>query len=322
VIIRGNDIHDNNNGIFAGTGGGDEMSRRLLVEGNHIYNNGSLTDYYHHNVYNEVNGVVYQFNRFGSPRAGNYGVLGANIKERSAGVVIRYNWIEDGAHLIDVVDAQEAASDTIAMDSFHETRIYGNVLVRTGTDKGSMIHYGGDSGIYSHYRKGTLHFYQNTLVVKNEGAVDWDSPAVFELSTNDEHLVSMNNIYNTTAAVGALAPICFLGERDGVVSGIASFDHDWVSPGWSAYNSIPGISLDVVAQVSGLGECIESTPPGFEDAGSGDFALTTEGNAVGAGADLSSVVPSEHAVVSQYVTHQAGEPRPVKSAPSVGAFEP
>ncbi|MBK6519857.1 MAG: hypothetical protein IPG04_38430 [Polyangiaceae bacterium] len=30
-----------------------------------------------------------------------------------------------------------------------------------------MVHYGGDSGMLDTYRKGTLHFFNNTVVVEN-----------------------------------------------------------------------------------------------------------------------------------------------------------
>ena len=196
ITVRGCSIHDNNNGIFMGTGSGVDATRRVLIEANHIFENGSLTDFFHHNVYNEVEGVTYQFNHFGRPRAGADGVVnGANLKDRSAGAVIRYNWIEDGGHLIDLVEAQEARDVTVGLPSFHESFVYGNVLIRNGTREGSMVHYGGDSGSVEDYRKGTLYFYENTVIVKNEGASDYDRPAVFELSTNEESLEAMNNIF-------------------------------------------------------------------------------------------------------------------------------
>ena len=103
VTIRACEVHDNANGLFIGTAGGDILTTNVLIESNYIHDNG-LDDYNKHNVYNEASNVIYQFNRFGPTRGGH----GNNIKERSAGVVIRYNWIEDGAHLIDLVDAQEA----------------------------------------------------------------------------------------------------------------------------------------------------------------------------------------------------------------------
>ena len=199
LIIRGCTVTGNNNGIFVGTGGGAvALTQNVLLEQNYIHDNGSLADYYEHNVYNEAANVVYQYNRFGPPRAGRSGILGANIKERSAGVVIRYNWIEDGAHILDIVDAQESKDVTRSMPSFHATYVYGNVIIRGTRPTGSMILYGGDSGVLEDYRKGTLFFYNNTVVVKNDRYPDYTNTAIFELSTNEEHLDSRNNVYFST----------------------------------------------------------------------------------------------------------------------------
>jgi hypothetical protein len=315
IIVRGCIVHDNNNGLFMGTGGSTDLSNRVLIEGNYIHSNGSLTDYYHHNVYNEVSGVTYQFNRFGEPRAGATGeVLGANIKERSAGVTIRYNWIEDGAHLIDLVDAQEAADTTVPMSMFHESFVYGNVMIRTGTDKGSMVHYGGDSGILEHYRKGTLHFYENTVVLKNQGGGDYDGPAVFQISTNEEAVRASNNIFWSTSTPSALAPIVLLGKHDGVTAGAATFEGNWVTNGWSVHNPFDPGSL--VATVSGLESSVFGNAPGFSDAALDDYSLSSGAAVVGAGVMLSDAPPVEF----EYVMHQDGKPRAVEQPPTIGAM--
>jgi hypothetical protein len=321
LTIRGCDIHDNNNGMFMGSGGGAEMTERVLVEGNRIYQNGSLTDWYEHNIYNEVNGVIYQFNYLGEPRAGQYGVLGANIKDRSAGTVIRYNWIEDGGHLLDIVDAQEAQADTVGMPSFHETFVYGNVMIRSNMPGGSMIHYGGDSGIYANYRKGTLHFYENTVVVKNDTASDYDVPEVFEISTNDEHVSATNNVFYSTVSPSGLKGVALLGGRDGVTAGVATFTTNWVTTGWTATNLI-GSAMNVTAQVTGLEASLGGTDPGFTSVANGDFTPATGSAMVGAGSDMTSMVPGEHAVQYQYVPHQAGKPRAAEAPPTLGAMAP
>ncbi|HVY44977.1 MAG TPA: right-handed parallel beta-helix repeat-containing protein, partial [Minicystis sp.] len=317
--VRGCAVHDNNDGLFIGGGAGDELTQHVLVEANDVYQNGSLTDFYEHNIYNEVSDIVYQYNHLGSPRAGTQGVLGANIKERSAGVVIRYNWIEDGAHLLDIVDAQEAAGDTLPMASFHTTYVYGNVMIRNG-DSGSMVLYGGDSGILTHYRKGTLYFYQNTVVVKNQAGHDYADTAVFELSTNDEHLQSINNVFYSAVTPTPVRPVWLLGRRDNVVSGVAAFANDWMSNGWTPWDQIPGNTAQVTATITGLGGLMQGTDPGFVDASSANYAPAAASPLVGAGQDLASVVPAADADVSQYVAPQNGEPRAPEAQPTLGAF--
>ena len=159
ITIRGCQVYDNANGLFVGTSGGEEGTYDVLIEANYVGGNGTPGSDRQHNVYNEASGVVHQFNYYAPlhPEAG-----GTNIKERSAGVVIRYNYVEGGSHLLDIVDAQEAKDWSVGQPEFHQTWVYGNVLWRPGLN-GSAVHYGGDSEEYEDYRKGTLYFYHNTL---------------------------------------------------------------------------------------------------------------------------------------------------------------
>jgi hypothetical protein len=313
LTIRGCTVTANNNGVFIGTGGGAvTLTEDVLLEGNYVHGNGSLADYYEHNVYNEASGVTYQFNRFGPPRGGPSGPLGANIKERSAGVVIRYNWIEDGAHLLDLVDAQESKDETRALPSFHSTYVYGNVLVRGASPSGSMVHYGGDSEVFEDYRKGTLYFFHNTVLVRNEGYRDYTRTAVFELSTNDEHLDSRNNVYFSDREPDELHAIGMLGARDRISSGVATFAGDWVRKGWTPHDLTLGLEVELRAKVSGLDRVVRGDTPGFRDARSDDLAL------VGAGASVALAPEVREGPVFEYVKHQRGKVR--TGPPRPGAF--
>jgi hypothetical protein len=315
VTLRGNVVHDNGNGLFVGTAGGDELTEHVLIEGNYVYDNGSDENYYHHNVYNEASGVVYQFNHFGPPKAGPKGILGANIKERSAGVVIRYNWIEDGAHVVDLVDAQEAREPNLKSASFRESWMYGNVVVRGPAASGSMIHYGGDSGLEHTYRKGTLRFFHNTVVIENAAHKDWEGTAIFELSTNDERLDSRNNVYVSDAPRPS-RPVALLGARDGVVSGKATFAGDWIREGISA---TAGHKAKVVATPEGLEGGLRGKDPGFVGLARRDFHLAAGCPFVGKGVPLAF---PEHPLGMQYAAHGKGEARPNRGAPTPGAFSP
>jgi hypothetical protein len=309
LTIRGCTVTANNNGIFTASGGDAiTVTRDVVLEHNYIYGNGSLADYYEHNVYNEASNVLYQYNRFGPPRAGKRGVLGANIKERSAGVVLRYNWIEDGAHVLDLVDAQEGKDFTLPLPSFHATYVYGNVIIRGTMPSGTMIHYGGDSGVFENYRKGTLFFYNNTVIVENHDYTPYARTAVFELSTNDERLDSRNNIYFSTAIPDDVRPIGLLGGRDGVDSGTATFAADWMKNGWTAHDLIPGGSVEIKAKVRDFDKMKRGDLPGFRDLAAEDYALPATAP-VGAPVALRPDVPVELLPTSQYVKHQQGRPR-------------
>jgi parallel beta-helix repeat protein len=321
LTIRGCTVTQNNNGIFMGTGGGVELTKDVLIEGNHIHGNGNVAGDREHNLYNEVSNITYQYNRFGPTRVGAGGISGSNIKDRSAGVVIRYNWIEDGAHLIDLVDAQEAAATTVPMPSFHATYVYGNVMIRGKTASGSMIHYGGDSGEFKNYRKGTLYFYNNTLVVKNENYIDYQKPAVFQISTNDERLVARNNIFHSTVTATSLRPVILLGARDQVSSGMAVFSNNWVTKGWTPFDPTPGATVAIKAKVTGLEASTWGTAPGFKQPASDDYELADDSPCRTLGAPLTARdVPETFHVSHQYVKHAAGRLRRDSKGTALGAL--
>ncbi|MFO0553998.1 MAG: right-handed parallel beta-helix repeat-containing protein [Polyangiaceae bacterium] len=316
VTIRGCVIHENANGLFVGSAGNEELTRDVLIEDNEIFDNGIPDSFYQHNVYNEASGVVYQFNRFRSPRAGKGGVVqGGNIKERSAGVVVRYNWIENGAHLLDIVDSQEARDPNVKEPTFHETFVYGNVLVRGPVPSGSMVHYGGDSGLLDTYRKGKLHFFQNTVVVENANYRDYDMTAVFQISTNDELLESVNNVYASTGAATPLKPIALLGARDGVCAGQASFAGDWIQEGIAALDGLPGKVPQITAVVSGFDGATRGDSPGFVALDGHDYRPGKD-SPLGPGVELT--VSKEHAVLEELLIEGGHRPRPAGAI--VGAF--
>jgi len=320
VTIRNCVIHDNGNGLFIGTSGDIELTQDVLIEGNYVYGNGSPNEYYEHNIYNEASGVVYQFNRLGPPKSGPQGVLGANIKERSADVVIRFNWIEDGAHLIDLVDSQEARDRNLADPKFHESWVYGNVLVRGNKPSGTMVLYGGDSGILDTYRKGTLHFFQNTVAISNASYPEYQSTGIIELSTNDESLDARNNVFFAEAKPVPYVPVAILGGRDGVIAGRAMLAGNWISDGVRATDGMPGKEPKLTAEVRGFDASHFGREPGFFDVGKFDFRPKPAASIVGKGVSLDGL--GGHAVDHEYVPHGKSALRALASPPTPGAFAP
>jgi hypothetical protein len=79
ITIRNCVLRDCGNGLFVAA-----AAREVLVEGNHIYDNGNLDSIYEHNSYTAAGGITFQFNRYGPLRQG---CLGNNLKDRSAGTV-------------------------------------------------------------------------------------------------------------------------------------------------------------------------------------------------------------------------------------------
>src|SRR5688572_12532213 len=213
ITIRGNRLHDSGNGLFVSSAD-PNVSRDILIEGNAIYDNGNVGSLYEHNTYTEALGITYQFNYFGAPKAG---AGGNNLKDRSAGLVVRYNWIEGANRQLDLVETDSATIQ--ASPAYRQTFVYGNVLIETaGAGNRQIAHYGGDNGTTSTYRKGALYFYQNTIVSYRS-----DRTTLFRLSTNEERADVRNNIFYVTAAGSTLS---LLDE-----TGVLSLTHNWFKPG-------------------------------------------------------------------------------------------
>ena len=85
IVIRNTRMHDAGNGLFVSSAD-PNVSRDILIEGNAIYDNGIVGSIYEHNTYTEALGITYQFNYFGPTKAG---AGGNNLKDRSAGLVVR-----------------------------------------------------------------------------------------------------------------------------------------------------------------------------------------------------------------------------------------
>lgn len=291
ITIRNCILHDSGNGLFV-----SHASRNVLVEGCWIYDNGNEGSIYHHNTYTAAIGMVYQFNHFGPLRTN---CLGNNLKDRSAGTVVRYNWIESGNRQLDLVDAEDS-TDLVNHPSYRSTFVYGNILIEPDDAGNSQIvHYGGDSGTESDYRKGTLYFYNNTVISTRTG-----NTTLLRLSTNDETCDCRNNIIYVTASGNRLALLSS--------SGILRFRNNWLKSGWrESHSGLTGSLHDEGGNLTG-----ES--PGFLDEAGKDYHLASDSSCVDVGAPLH---PEAMAVPYQYLKHQALEPRPSNGPLDIGAFE-
>ncbi|MBI5525783.1 MAG: polysaccharide-degrading enzyme [Deltaproteobacteria bacterium] len=294
VTIRNCVMRDSGNGLFVSA-----ASKGILIEGNHIFDNGNAGSAYEHNSYTAAAGITFQFNRYGPLCAG---CDGNNLKDRSAGLVVRYNWIEGGNRELDLVDAEDS-QDLVNDPRYHKTFVYGNVLVEPdGAGNSQIVHYGGDSGTESDYRKGALYFYNNTVVSTRSG-----NTTLLRLSTNDERADVRNNVIHVAAA----------GNRLGLVdeTGVVDLTHNWLKPGYvESHGGLAGTINDDGTSVTGVS-------PGFEDEVGQEFRLAPGSACINKGTALHPAVLPDHDVVFQYVKHQASEQRPVDGPLDLGAFE-
>lgn len=299
ITIRDCVMHGAGNGLFVASGD-EEPSRDILIEGNWIYDNGNPGSIYEHNSYTAAAGITFQYNRYG-PLCSGCG--GNNLKDRSSGTVIRYNWIEGGNRQLDLVDAEDSAA--IRSDpAYAATFVYGNVLIEpAGAGNRQILHYGGDSGSTAWYRKGSLYFFSNTVVSRRT-----DRTTLFRLSTNDEFADARDNIVFLSEAGGnTLSLMDSAGRLD--------WSHNWAEPGYAvSFGSFSGAVNDDGTTVTG-------TAPGFLDQGGEDYHLTADSSCRDAGRPLAPAVLPDHAVVREYRKHQAGDPRLQDGDIDIGAYE-
>ncbi|MFH1807153.1 MAG: right-handed parallel beta-helix repeat-containing protein [Pseudomonadota bacterium] len=299
LVLRDNELSDSGNGLFIGVF--DGATQDILVEGNVIHDNGIEGRAFEHNSYTAAIGITFQFNRYGALRPG---CNGNNLKDRSAGLVVRYNWIESGNRQLDLVDGEDSPN-VVNHPSYHRTYVYGNVLIEPdGAGNSQIVHYGGDSGTEADYRKGVLHFFNNTVVSTRS-----TNTTLLRLSTAEESAELRNNLVYTSAGAGRLA----LLEAHGNLI----LRHNWLRQGY--VSSHEGSLFD--GTVLDDGTNLVGTDPGFVDEGGQDFALADGASCVNAGGALHAEVLPTHDVVMQYLRHQAGEVRPFSGVIDIGAFE-
>jgi parallel beta-helix repeat protein len=291
VTLEQNVIHGCGNGIFASSGMSD-----VVISGNLVYDNGNAGSIYEHNSYTEATNITFEFNHYG-PLCTDCG--GNNLKDRSAGTVVRYNWIEGGNRQLDLVQSDHI--ELIENPAYRETFVYGNVLVEPdGAGNSQIVHYGGDSGEEEKYRKGTLYFFHNTVVSTRSG-----NTTLFRLSSDDEHVDARNNLFYVSAGGDRLA---LLDE-----TGSAELAGNWLPSGWvESHGGATGAIVDVENLV---GQVPEFTNPMIQD-----YSLCGCSPCRGAAVELPPAALSQ-APQFQYVKDHSARPRLDDGAPDIGAFE-
>ena len=210
ITIRNCRLSDAGNGLFVN-------GSSILVEHCSIQNNGIENSFTEHNVYSAADGITFQFNSFGRLRAS---CIGNNLKDRSAGIVVRHNWFEGGSRQLDLVDAEDHDGRLVEREGYRETFVYGNVFEEGAHDsRGEIIHYGGDGENRRWYRRGVLYFYHNTVISHRA-----DLTTLFWLSSNEEKAEVRNNIFFASDPRGRLAL-----SRD---LGTFQLENNWLSRGW------------------------------------------------------------------------------------------
>ena len=306
LTIRGCEITDNGNGIFVLSKNNDEAetSRNVLIEKNYIYANGNEGIDRQHNIYTQVAGITFQYNRIERLRAGS---LGSSFKDRSSGMVFRYNWIESSQRTLDLVEAENSYTILMNEPDYNDSYVYGNIILND-TQHGSpfstnMIHFGGDTGVAEIYRNGTLYFYNNTVVINADLDQAW-RVRLFDFENNTALVELRNNIIYRNGTSNF-----FLMEQ----YGSANFEGaNWISGDWQEAQRTGG------GGVNTNGTLLTGTVPEFANALTHDYTLSDNSNAI----DSALPLPNGYELQSMYKPHADEAPREVEgSASDLGAFE-
>lgn len=288
-------LQDSGNGLFVGAFNG--QTHHISIHNNYIHSNGNIGSQFEHNSYTAGIFIKYEGNRFGPLRVG---ANGNNLKDRSAGLVVKYNWIEGGNRQLDLVDAED--TDVIVNHgSYDTTYVYGNILIEPDGDGNSQIvHYGGDSGNTAIYRKGVLYFYHNTVISNRSG-----NTTLMRLSTNDEQAEMFSNLIYSSAAGTMLA----MSNSAGTLN----LQYNWIKTGWVASHS------SLTGSVNDLGNNLTGVDPMVVSLGAQDYRLAIGSTLIDQGRDPITITPSIPLVSQEYQKHLQVINRMEWGAPDIGA---
>ncbi len=308
------------------------LAENITLRGNYFHNNGFANSDTEHQTYTEAKGVVIEFNRFGPQRTGS---LGSQIKDRSAGTVIRYNYVEQSksGYIVDLVEPQASAPSLIALPQYKQAFVYGNTFVNKGVYNANYFHWNGDQ--YGGNGRaaqpgGKLFLYNNTFVtVANRSDVGFDVASSKFRLLNEHHggfdcppgsLPGAVDVRNNVFAIlprTAGSPIPryefgYCGKLN------YTFVNNWISPGYTV-NGVgsTGGNTNVSPANNGIG---------FVSEANNDYHLAPGSSAIGIGGLLAPEVTNNSlgqdlTPSSQYIYHSKGGPRPSHGLGSdAGAF--
>jgi len=318
VCIQGNKMHNCGLGIFINS----LLAERFQSRGLHICNNwfydcSSIGSYSTHSAYTECIGTIYEHNYIQKVLTGSNG---DTVKERSCGVVFRYNFIETSANAISLRDPSSENSnqngwlEAQALDSLGELMIdsafvYGNTFLNTQSAPQSIVVIG--DGANAEYRQGSLYFYSNVVAsivngVSGYTGIFYDPYRIplFGLPSTRSPItvVARNNLFYTSAAsVGGVAPQFGLFYWQG----LADFQSNWINDYLdTAYDTayIATLARGNRFDGTGTGGLTESTAsPGFVGVALGDYSLLPSSPYFA----LNAAVPTAAAVRNLLPTRQS-----------------
>ncbi|MDP4299897.1 right-handed parallel beta-helix repeat-containing protein [Leptothrix discophora] len=310
LVVENCDITRNGNGVFVNSKSREEASDHVIVRNSRLWDNGVPGSWFEHNLYIQTRRALYEGNFIGQLMAG---ARGSSMKDRSSATVVRFNHVIAAARAIDLVEIEDGVPQVVGDPLYPHAWVYGNLIendTRLGAGRAwsiKMIHWGGDNDP-RHFRRGTLHFYANTVRVRVDRNEQW-WVALFDLPGPEQRVLLRGNIIQNLGSAELR-----LGLERGTIetadTNLFSGKRVDGPPGHDLRLRIGGRVIDVAeAGLDGYGR----PRPG------------AAGNDLGRLAPLT--MPAGAAAENLGVTHQhvnSGRlaPRPqTGSAPDLGAFE-
>jgi hypothetical protein len=300
-----------------------------VLRGNSFYNNGVPGQYFQHQTYTESDGVVIEHNRYGPQRPGSGG---SQLKDRSAGTVIRYNHFEqsEGGWDLDLVEPENGWESLGSSPRYRQAFVYGNVFVNRNRAP-NFFHWNEDHSL-DHGRaaqpSGKLFFYHNTIVVVADRA-DAQAFTLFNVHRGGYEcpagpLPGRIDVRNNIFAVLPRTAGQPLPELRFGYCGVENFDFgsNWVSPGYRLWTRGRASATGTDNLVSPAGN-----DPGFLSVSGNDFRLAPRSSAGGIGGPLAPEVTSnllglDLTPEKQHVPDRRVQPRAANGKGSdLGAFE-
>ena len=159
ITLQGMVIENNGSGVFVQANEDPEsLSRNWTIRGSKFENNGFYNR--DHQIYLQSVSVpgeynIVEGNYFGPPTPNQNSI--AQLKIRSTGVIVRYNYFESAHRTLDLVEAQDAIPNWMyenytqqqVLENYRTSYIYGNIFVNdfsgSGTPGVRPLHFGADS---------------------------------------------------------------------------------------------------------------------------------------------------------------------------------
>ncbi|MBE2287282.1 MAG: DUF4394 domain-containing protein [Prosthecobacter sp.] len=347
LAIRGCEVSNCGNGIYANSKNpGFQVTRRLLIEGCYLHDNSNppipnpadpngvplSNGFGEHHIYVECAGSIIQYNRFGGLRPNAHGTA---IKNRSSGIVIRYNeFVMDGqSNVIAMPNAQAGTGEIDLQPDYRDAYVYGNLItIKDYPGSITAFMWGAFDGatLYDPVYRGTLHLYNNTIVSHHSGVTllllpgsSYTSNASITNPTH-ENVDCRNNIFYTDPALqaGIYDAFRFInsGTTDG--GGDITLGKNWISPGWRKTAPSQTWSGELIGTGNLIvGDALGANDPHFIDMNARDYHVLTPSNILDAGEAIAGL-PLDFTVTREYVFPQGSQARTLQGiAMDLGALE-